>query len=176
MSKEKDQNQLFIQLLMKYQKRIYNFILLLVPNYADADDLMQETVSTMWSKFDTFQQDSNFTAWAIKIARNKILNFRRNANNKILHFSEESMTNILEESKEIFEKQHDRTLALQECLFKLAEYDRKLVSLRYEQDLPVKDISRLTGRSVNGLYHTMARIHKILLQCVQRNMIFWKTV
>ena len=50
----------FLDLLMRNQKRIYNFILLLVPNYSDADDLMQETVSVMWSKFDSYEPGYSF--------------------------------------------------------------------------------------------------------------------
>jgi hypothetical protein len=34
----------FLHLLMANQKRIYTFILALVPNHQDADDLFQETV------------------------------------------------------------------------------------------------------------------------------------
>ena len=68
-----------------------------------------------------------------------------------------------------------RVDALQKCLLKLKEYDRYLISLRYEQENPVKKIAEITGRSADGLYHTMARIHKTLLQCIHRTLNVWET-
>lgn len=172
MTDQSKKDREFIELLMKNQKRIYNFILLLVPNYSHADDLMQETVSVMWRKFDTYEPGTNFTAWAIKIARYKIANFRRKLQPTTVQFSEESVQSILRESHAVFRERQERVTALQQCLAKLSNGDRKLIALRYKRDIPCTKISEITGRSVNGLYHTFARIHRILLQCIQRAMDF----
>jgi RNA polymerase sigma-70 factor (ECF subfamily) len=61
-------NKDFLRLLMANQNRIYAFILTLVPNWSDADDIMQEAAETMWSKFQQSQPINNFSAWGIKIA------------------------------------------------------------------------------------------------------------
>ena len=45
----------FLQLLLNNQMRIYAFILSLVRNYDDADDLMQDTANTMWQKYSECQ-------------------------------------------------------------------------------------------------------------------------
>ncbi|MCK4629078.1 MAG: hypothetical protein KAT56_08735, partial [Sedimentisphaerales bacterium] len=55
----------FLKLLMANDKRIYAFILTLVPGRIDADDLMQETVTIMWRKFDDFEPGRDFVAWGI---------------------------------------------------------------------------------------------------------------
>ena len=67
----------FVALLTRYSRRIYSFIRTLVPNQADAEDLLQEVSTTLWEKFGTFRKGSDFRAWAFQIAHYKVLNFRQ---------------------------------------------------------------------------------------------------
>ena len=62
---------------MSNEVRIFSHILKLVPNLADAEDIMQETAGIMWRKFDQFREDTNFVAWAIEIAHYRVLDYRR---------------------------------------------------------------------------------------------------
>ena len=59
----------FVSLLVPNQRRIQAFILMLVPNISDADDIYQETLTEMWNKFSTFQEGTDFVAWAITIVQ-----------------------------------------------------------------------------------------------------------
>lgn len=52
-------------MLLNNQMRIYAFILSLVHNYEDADDLMQETANTMWQKYPDCQPIKDFLSWGI---------------------------------------------------------------------------------------------------------------
>ena len=67
----------FMRLFLQSERRILGFILSLVPNLSDAEDLMQETCSIMWSKIDQFEPGTDFTAWGISIARYRVLTYRR---------------------------------------------------------------------------------------------------
>ncbi len=53
----------FMRLLLANQQRIYGLILALVPNWNDADDIMQETSAVMWAKFDDYEAGTDFAAW-----------------------------------------------------------------------------------------------------------------
>ena len=77
----------FLRLLMANQKRIYAFILAMVPNHGDAEDLFQETVLQMWSKFGGFTRGTSFAAWGIAVARYQILNARKRHSTRQLRFS-----------------------------------------------------------------------------------------
>jgi RNA polymerase sigma factor (sigma-70 family) len=83
---------------MANQKRIYTFILALVPNHQDADDLFQETVLLMWSKFDSFTPGTSFVAWGCTIARYQILSVRKRHSVRSLRFSEAAMELLYRES------------------------------------------------------------------------------
>ena len=62
MSKQ-EQHDLFCELLTLHQGQLHGYILALVGNRADADDLFQSTSMVLWRKFDTFQPGSSFLAW-----------------------------------------------------------------------------------------------------------------
>ena len=42
---------LFVRLLARYQGQIYAYILSIVGNYNDSDDIFQETSSKLWEMF-----------------------------------------------------------------------------------------------------------------------------
>jgi len=69
----------FIELLLVHRRRIYAFIAVLVPNAADAEDLLQETSVRMWQNFGKFRPGTDFAAWAFPFARYAALNFHRAA-------------------------------------------------------------------------------------------------
>ena len=165
-----EKKEVFLDLFMCNQARIYSFILMLVPNYADADDLMQDTCQTLWVKFEDFKPGSDFLAWACKVARNKIMNHRTSMSRGKCVFSDPALLNIVSEAKTAISDTEQKMQALQLCLLKLSEDDRRLVALRYEQQLKVKAIAEKQGRSVNGLSHSLARIHQLLLACIKRRL------
>jgi RNA polymerase sigma-70 factor (ECF subfamily) len=53
----------FIRLLTANQSRIYAYIVSLVPNFNDADDIMQETTTMMWERKEDFESGTDFVAW-----------------------------------------------------------------------------------------------------------------
>ena len=171
---ESSRESQFLSLFMAHERRIYNFILALAGNYSDADDLLQEVAMVMLDKFDEFEQGSNFLAWAIQIARYKIISFRRKQNRRSILFSEKAINNIIAQYQKILERDEERIMALQSCLLKLSEEDRKLISMRYESDTTTKQVALEMGRSLKGIYQSMARIHRLLQNCIRRTLVAWE--
>ena len=52
----------FGRLFVQYQPRIYGYIRSLVADRSDAEDMLQETASVLWQKFDEFTPGTNFLA------------------------------------------------------------------------------------------------------------------
>ena len=165
---ESSQTNEFLRLLMANQKRIYAFILATVPNRQDADDLFQETVLLMWSKFDDFQRGTSFVAWGITVAKYQILSVRKRHAVRSLHFSAMAMELLHSESDAFLEQMDSRTQALRVCIRKLNPRDYELICLRYQDELAPRSIAQQMGRSVQSIYKRMARIHETLLRCVRR--------
>ena len=88
----------FLRLIMVNQKPIYALILGMIPNRDDAEDIFQETVLVMWSKFDSFEQGTNFVAWGMKIAKYKILQAHRQAVRHNFQFSQAALESLQHKS------------------------------------------------------------------------------
>ncbi len=62
------------QLIERHQPFLYNIAWKLTGNISDAEDLTQETLIKIISNLGSFKQESSFTTWAYRIARNHFLN------------------------------------------------------------------------------------------------------
>ncbi len=164
------QTERFLKLLIAADKRIYAYILSLVYNHTDADDIFQETVTVMWRKFEEFQPDRDFVAWGVGIAHNKILGFRRKKARSPKQFSDDVVTLLCKDSGKYIKELDERVELLQECVWKLSDNDRHIMKLRYEMELTPSDISKRVGKSIHSVYRSIVRIHNILVRCVRRKL------
>ncbi len=164
----------FIPLFTKNQGKIYNFILMMVPNASDADDLMQETATVMWTKFNTYKEGTNFSAWAVRIAHFRVLYFYRRQKNAYVRFTGELLDKVTKQAVVSFKQKDSRIETLNQCMDELKSKDWELVQMRYEQEIVPKMIAKRVGRSVECIYKSMARIHNSLLLCIRKKIALEK--
>jgi RNA polymerase sigma-70 factor (ECF subfamily) len=163
--------QIFTRLLKENQARIYVYIRVFVPHWADADDILQETAIVMWRKFDTYITGSDFAAWGISIAHNFVMKLNQRRFDKRIKFSSD-VVRLLQETAvmDVDDRDDDRAQAIQQGLARLSEADAELLALKYKKGYTVVEIAQKTGRPLQGLYKAMARIHKTLMNNVQRQV------
>ena len=164
------QDDRFLRLLLKSQSSIYAFILVLIHDQNDADDIMQETVTLMWRKFSTFESGTNFTAWGVAIARNKTMKFVEKHRNSRLQFTESVIKAIDSHTTSELDQMSRFLAALKDCIAKLGKHHRHLVQMRYEKNIPSKKVADLVGLPLHTFYRTMARIHRSLETCIRRTL------
>ena len=168
---DKDYKDSFFQLYLQSQRRLYAYILMLVPNSSDADDILQQTSSIMWQKLDTYDPDASFGAWGVGIAKYVIFDYYKKKRRSHVIFKGQMLEIIAEKAKASMVDTDERLTLLKACLEKLNSHDRQLMKIRYEQGLKIKDIAERMGRPVQGFYKTMNRIHNLLINCVRRKML-----
>lgn len=166
------QHDEFVQLLGQYQDRIYGYIVAMVHNFADADDLFQLTSMVIWRKFHEYNPESSFVRWSCGIARIEVLNFLKSKNRRPLLLSEDlqlEMAAIQAESDaSTIEK---RKSALAQCLEKLSKQNRRLLELCYGGEGTIDEASTQTGRSKHSIYNSLRRIRASLQMCVHREIV-----
>jgi RNA polymerase sigma-70 factor (ECF subfamily) len=69
----------FGELVLRYQDRLFNSLMLMVNSFEDARDLTQEAFVHAFRRLDTFRGDSQFYTWLFRIAVNATISFRRKA-------------------------------------------------------------------------------------------------
>ena len=161
---------------MRNQRQIHVYILMMVHNNQEAEDLMQETAIILWEKFSEYQPGKSFSSWGIGIARNVILNHRRKQERRRQLFDEKIYQYLETYAQAHSQDLAETTEALRECMSKLNRTDRRLVAMRYEQRLPVKRIAEQIDRSVDGLYQSFTRIYSVLRDCLHRRLSPGETV
>ena len=162
----------FVELLTSHQSRIQSYILSLVPNFNDAEDIMQETSKMMWNKFKEFEIGTNFMAWSMKIAFYRVMEYRRNnKKNQVIHFDHDLINEINQAAQLRQDRSLDHLNFLQNCVKKLPRKDRQLLIWRYDQNLAIKEIAGRLDHSVQSVYQKLARIYDMLLMCVQRTSV-----
>jgi len=101
------------------------------------------------------------------IARYKVLEHRRKKRKTQIQFNDKVHALLETDAKNMLGRLDERLDTLQQCLSKLSEKDRKLIGMRYEQDLTAKVISERVGQSIHRVYRNIVRIHDMLLRCVR---------
>jgi RNA polymerase sigma-70 factor, ECF subfamily len=165
-----ERHELFSELLIRHQSRVYGYIFALVRNRDDAADLFQSVCLLLWRKFDTFQPGTSFFSWARQTSVFEVRNFLRRKD-RLTPASEDLLEMFLQVSPEARSDATELYLAaLRRCKAKLDAADAELLDLRYAEDLGTRQIAGRTGRPQNSVCNSLARIRDWLVNCVQREM------
>ena len=167
-----NRSKLFLRLFLQNERRLYAYILTLLPNRADADDVLQEASLVMWDKFDAGRPPDDFAAWGCRIAYFKVLDFIKKNQRSRVHFSQALLERVAETAVE-----HAGTLqldarseALAGCVAKLSSLDRDLLTQRFADGATTQSVAAQVGRSVEAVYKALARIRQALFDCVTRSL------
>ena len=163
-----DRTHEFLLLMGRCERRLHSFILALVPNWADCEEILQETRIKLWEQFDNYDPEQNFSAWARKIAYYNILSFRKKSMRSSARMSNEFVELLSEQADKHFNEPDSRQLGLQHCLQQLSQNHRELLWRCYSDKNSVKGVAQLLGRSVRGTQQTVARIRMVLQQCIEK--------
>lgn len=160
----------FVSLLTSNQRKLFAYILSIVVNVNDADDIMQETVKTMWKKFADFEIGTDFLAWATTVAYYRILEFRKRKKRSQLVFDDHIFNELHQKAAAELQDTDEYLVYLKECMAKLTARDLRLVKMRYMNGLTVKDISSQFGRNLTSVYRSIARVQDLLRNCIKRQL------
>lgn len=161
--------ELVVQL---YGQRLYWLIRRIVQIHEDAHDVLQNVFLKAWQGLDDFRGDSKLFTWLYQIALYESLNFVKTRQRR-----QEMFLSVGEEHSFIYEQAKgpdlyfDGDLAekkLQAAIQSLPEKQRLAFLLRYYDELPYQEISRITGISVGALkanyHHAEQKIRAFLEQ------------
>lgn len=151
-----------------HQAVLRGYLRTLMPHEADLRDVLQNTNLVLWERRETFEPGTNFKAWCFAIARYRVLEHRKKLQREHkLMFSPE-LTEMLRHAWDHrdAESVEAEFQALEKCLRKLREKDRRLVAARYEKRIPLAEYAHTDGRPEPSLRVALNRIRGMLRQCI----------
>jgi len=160
----------FISLLMSHMDSIYTYIVIMVPYAAEADDIFQDTATTIWEKFSDYRAGSDFKNWALTIARYKVLQYYDAQRRRKVLFSTQTIETLAERLASDHSDDSHEIEVLKKCVDKLGQKGRELIVLKYTRKITTRALADKLGRSVAGLYDSLSRIHASLVDCVRRSL------
>ncbi len=140
----------------KYQNFVYSTAFRYLNSEADAEDVSQEVFIKAIDSIDKFRGDSSLKTWLYRITKNNCLNILRKK--KLLSFfgmykDQEIEFDIKDPAytpDQVIEKEEFENKFLK-VLAKLPEKQRETFALRYFEEMPYDEISKLVGTSTGGL-------------------------
>ncbi|MDB6078953.1 MAG: polymerase sigma factor [Akkermansiaceae bacterium] len=155
-------------LFVQYQPAIRGYLLSMIPDFSQVDDVMQETFITVTQKASSFELGTSFPAWVRTIARFKALEAIRARRFETL--SEEVLDALGTELREFQPAADQRLILLQDCLDHLAPQARRSIDYRYRNDHQPPQIAKLMGCKVESVNVTLSRARAFLRECVERRI------
>ncbi len=142
----------------------------LVNNKSDVDDILQETATMIWKKYDERDPGKPFLPWALAFAFNAVRNYRHRLRVRRKYFSDE----LLESMMAVQEARHDefesQGVILQSAIRRLSERERLLIEHRYSSGGTIQDLALKLGEKPDVLYKRLQRIREKLLKTIQLEM------
>ena len=154
----------FVQLITTHQSRLYGYILSLVFDRNQADDLLQQTNAVLWRKADEFELGTNFVAWAFRIAYYEVMQHRRKQQQEQLVFDDELVANLAEVARDEDEHFLERQTFLRQCL------DQTVNAIEtscggYLAGADLAKIAQDLGSSVNAVKQMLFRARGLASVC-----------
>ncbi|MCY1480325.1 RNA polymerase sigma factor CarQ [compost metagenome] len=143
-------------LIERHQSKIYGFIYSKVSDRDITDDIFQDTfikvIRTL--KSGSYNEEGKFLPWVMRIAHNLIVDhFRRNKKMPMFRETEDfSIFSIMSDSCPNIESKMITAQVendLRKLIEELPEDQKEVLLMRIYQDLSFKEISELTGVSIN---------------------------
>ena len=157
----------FSQQLTLVQRKLYSYILTLVPNRAEAEDILQETNLVLCRKAGEYDVNGNFQGWAFRISRFQVMAYLKKRKRDNLLISGDIVELLAEEVEDLSHFDRMRK-SLAYCLETLTEKSREVARLRFEGNLSLADISEKLGRPMGTISATLFRIRQSLAICVRK--------
>ncbi|MBX2985659.1 MAG: sigma-70 family RNA polymerase sigma factor [Bacteroidia bacterium] len=150
-------NEACMEMLVKrYKSKLYTTIYLVVQDTYIAEDIFQETFIKVIRTFKSgkYEENDKFKQWIMRIARNLAIDYYRKVK-KMPKITRDDGSDVFE-TLNFFESniedrivQNERERVIRRFVKELPEEQKEVLILRHYGDLSFKEISELTGISIN---------------------------
>ncbi len=147
-----------------YYRAMYNSAFRILKNEFDAEDIMQESFLTAFTKLDSFRGEVSFGVWLKKIVINKSLTQLRK-NNRLDEVSLEVMEDVKSEDNEIDYKDIDVKYILS-CINSLKDNYRIALTLNLIEGYDYDEISQILGYKNSNVRAIVSRGKKQLRELI----------
>ena len=147
----------FTAIIKKYQEKLYWHIRRMVVDHDDANDVLQNVFIRVWNGLENFREDAQLYTWLYRIATNECLTYLEQQKKRSavsLSDVESGLSNKIQADKHFDPNRLEWKLQL--AIQQLPEKQRIVFTLRYYDEMPYEQMSKVLGTSEGALkasYH-----------------------
>ena len=158
----------FTAIIKKYQEKLYWHIRRMLVDHEDTNDVLQNVFIRVWNGLENFREDAQLYTWLYRIATNESLTFIEQQKKKAavsLDEVESSISNKVKADKHFDPNKLE--WKLQVAIQQLPEKQRVVFNLRYYDEMPYEEMSRVLETSEGALkasyHHAVKKIEDYIL-------------
>lgn len=174
---EENDQLAYADLMERYRDSIFHTMLKMVHNRDDAEDLTIEAFGKAFRKLSTYTPTYAFSTWLFKIATNNCIDFIRKKRMKTLSIDEpmgdddskDYSNNLKAKSLDPEERfiRQQRSKILRELLERLSEKYRRMIELRYFDELSYQEIADKLDLPIGTVKAQLFRAKELLLDVLK---------
>jgi RNA polymerase sigma-70 factor, ECF subfamily len=166
----RDNSEQLARLWTESQPVVAAFVLSAIPDFHQAEDVLQQVAVVLVREFDQFDTSRSFLPWALGIARNLALKSRRDVARRSKYVINEA---VLDQIQIAFHEGEDSHIAirkwLRHCLEKQPQKILELLQWRYAHDMKPSEAAVRMGITSNTVRAMLHRARQALRKCIRRN-------
>jgi RNA polymerase sigma-70 factor, ECF subfamily len=156
-------------MLSRYQNRLYRYLLRMVRQPAEAEDLFQQTWLRVAEKIHSYDQRRNFEAWLFTLARNLAIDHLRRVRPESLDepvtaegsgaSSETASARLVSHETPALDRvlARERTTRLADAMEMLPVIQREVLTLRFEEEMKLEEIAEILGAPLSTVKTRLRR-------------------
>lgn len=157
----------YTAIIKKYQEKLYWHIRRMVVDHDDANDVLQNVFIRVWKGLENFREDSQLYTWLYRIATNESLTFieqQKKRGSVSLNDEDAGLSNKVRADEHFdFQKLEWK---LQLAIQQLPEKQRVVFNLRYYDEMPYEEMSKVLETSEGALkasyHHAVKKIEEFI--------------
>ncbi len=135
------------------------------------EDIIQEVIVKALANKAKIKDEGHLMAWAHTTTRNQSIDFLRKHKGRVVTLEDDTLE-LLHENMRSRESAGTsaRKDALHLCIGTLPEKSRKVLKLRYQEDMRGAAVAERLNRTVDAVYQTLSRLHRQLKKCIESRL------
>lgn len=160
MTESKLDQERFASLVTEYQAALYRTARSILKNDQDAQDAVQEAITTAYARLDALRDVEKFKPWLLRILVNTCYDACRRRKDTV-------SLEVVQEFLPAPEGRSEEHMSLWSAVLRLPEEQRSVVTLFYYEDLPISSISRVLGLTPGAVKTRLSRARGRLRQMLK---------
>jgi RNA polymerase sigma-70 factor (ECF subfamily) len=167
---ENQKREEFTHCWLEAEPSVSAYVFASISSFHDAEDVVQRIAQELARRFDEYDSNRQFVGWALWIAKSRVIDFYRAQDRTQVVFSDELLGRLADTIVKQADGRSHRREALEACLDELPPRSRRLLDLRYVEELSADEMAQETGSTSGSVRVLLSRVRTVLANCIQRRL------